>query len=395
MKSIGNLKTQNFTNNMNGMETIKLCGSEILDLKKKRMQKIEFKKDKLMAREISKTAIKEKIRTGNASGKLSKLTNIIYAYPEQNFIDWNKNNQLKEYFFDKLKMAASLALILALLISQTFAVSAFEAHAVKITAHICTSEDCSAPVSQAVSSEPECELSISKQVDKTTATPGDELMYILNFFNSGVVNCAAGKVEDAIDNSLEFINESHGLNISAGYNDEPLYQSSAGILLWSVGALAPGESGFISWTAKIKEQKSCDKFEIVNFGSVTSGEYSEFTEWVNSNEVRTEVSCGQNNSPESKKEEQSMHKTISTELSSLPTLENFPGKNSINNQPAPSPAGIPSTNLANEENPNIVPDSSPTPAPVVSPIIPPSNSPTVNISPSPYFTSSPAPNPRS
>jgi len=136
-----------------------------------------------------------------------------------------------------------------------------------------------------------CTLNITKSVDKTEAGPDDTLIYTLNFTNTGNAECTGGgvKVEDIVSDQLTFIGETHGFNIDPGYGGQPVFDISSKTLLWNAHTLMPGESGTVSWTAKINSPGSCGDYDISNKGGITSKEYSNFQDIVYSNEVITKV----------------------------------------------------------------------------------------------------------
>lgn len=245
-------------------------------------QKMLKSADTVFVRSIKKIAYKER------RGSLTEWKKM-FVVP--------KNESLMRRFAGKLKVASSVVLILALVAGQTFAVSGFEAHKINVTARICGLPDCSIP---APTPTPvfACVLSLSKQVDISEAEAGDTLTYTLNFSNSGTADCTGGgvKIKDVVSDRLIFMSETHSDNVSRGYGKDPLYKSSTRTLLWNAHALEPGESGFVSWKGKIKNTKmnKCGGFDISNIGSITAEEYSNFADWVDSNEVRTSV--GEHNS---------------------------------------------------------------------------------------------------
>jgi len=199
---------------------------------------------------------------------------------------------------------------------------------------------------------PECILNIVKAVDKTEAAAGDTLTYTLDFTNTGTADCTGGgvKVKDVVDPNLTYLSETHSANVSPGYGGDPAYNNSTRTLLWNAGVLNPGESGSVSWKGKInlgngngddtdnndgdkngkddsndknytsgdnhnghesdKDNKDddedenddsdkCGSFDIPNIGSITSKEYSNFSVWINSNEVHTKVSGSSSGSGDS------------------------------------------------------------------------------------------------
>lgn len=130
---------------------------------------------------------------------------------------------------------------------------------------------------------PRCILEITKQVNKTTANPGDQLTYTINFKNIGKLNCTGGgvKIEDTVNPLLTYITESHSSNVDAGYYS-PVFDGS--ILRWNAHTLVPGESGWVSWSANIK-QPPCGPFDIPNTARISATELN--WQWVESNTVHT------------------------------------------------------------------------------------------------------------
>lgn len=139
-----------------------------------------------------------------------------------------------------------------------------------------------------------CELTIQKSVDTTKAYDGDILTYTLNIKNVGTGNCTGGgvKIEDTVDSRLEFVREWRTYNIAPGYGSSPVYTSATRILTWNADVLEPGETGSISWEAKVVNT-TCAVKEVQNIARITSWEYN--WSWVYSNTVVTDVSsksCG-------------------------------------------------------------------------------------------------------
>ena len=139
---------------------------------------------------------------------------------------------------------------------------------------------------------PVCTLEITKSVDKTTASIGDTVTYTLNVRNSGTANCTGGgvKIKDVVDLHLNFISETHTANITGGYSPFLVYDIPSHTLYWNGNTLTPGEIGSITWSATVATPPSCGSFTIPNKASITSYEYNNFTTWVDSNTVTTNVS---------------------------------------------------------------------------------------------------------
>ncbi|OHA18664.1 MAG: hypothetical protein A2664_00350 [Candidatus Taylorbacteria bacterium RIFCSPHIGHO2_01_FULL_46_22b] len=142
---------------------------------------------------------------------------------------------------------------------------------------------------------PQCVLEITKTVDKTTAQVGDILTYTIEYKNTGTANCTGSgvKVQDVVDPHLNFIAETHSANVIPGYvtdhSSVPLYQTANRTLTWHTSTLTPGQSASITWTGEITAPLLCGSFHVDNKASVTSIEYANFTTWVHSNTVRTNV----------------------------------------------------------------------------------------------------------
>ena len=105
-------------------------------------------------------------------------------------------------------------------------------------------------------------LTITKSVDKTTANPGEEIVYTLNYQNTG--NGAANNivVKDPFTNQ----NQQYLLFVSA--TPSP----TSGTDTWSIGTLNPGQSGSITIRAKISSSVPTGAIEIKNKASIDSNE---------------------------------------------------------------------------------------------------------------------------
>jgi uncharacterized repeat protein (TIGR01451 family)/predicted ribosomally synthesized peptide with SipW-like signal peptide len=130
---------------------------------------------------------------------------------------------------------------------------------------------------------PKCILQITKQVNKTTANPGEQLTYTINFKNIGKLNCTGGgvKIEDTVNPLLTYVTETHSSNVDAGYYGS-VFDGS--ILRWNAHTVVPGQSGWVSWSANIK-QPPCGPFDIPNTARISANELN--WQWVESNTVHT------------------------------------------------------------------------------------------------------------
>jgi uncharacterized repeat protein (TIGR01451 family) len=220
----------------------------------------------------------------------------------------------------------------------------------------------------------QCVLNISKQVDKSDIQPGGTLTYTLNFSNSGTADCTGGgvKVKDIVDSMLTFLSETHSGNVSPGYGGGSAYSNSTRTISWNAGTLNPGETGTVSWKARVNSPEGCGSFDIPNIGSVTSKEYSNFGEWVNSNIVHTNMTVFCSTPAPT---------PIFTPIPTpVPTATPMP-----TSTPTPSPLQTPTP------TPSFSPF--PTPTPSVSPSLSPSPTPSSSPVPSPSPTSAPSPTP--
>lgn len=136
----------------------------------------------------------------------------------------------------------------------------------------------------------ECEMQITKSVDKTDAKPGDHLTYTIKVKNIGTGDCTGGgvKIFDYIDGNLSFVSQTHTSNLSAGYSGD-VYDSSKHLLTWNGHTLNPGESGTISWTGKVKTPNQCGDYKVYNTAKVTAKELNNFGTWISSNKVQTTI----------------------------------------------------------------------------------------------------------
>ncbi len=149
---------------------------------------------------------------------------------------------------------------------------------------------CEATVTVPPPTNTNCRLEITKSVNKTSVAPGEELTYTLNFRNAGTADCTGDgvKVTDVVDSRLTYVGETHTSNVSAGYGADPVYKSSDRTLRFNAGTLTPGESGSVSWRATVASPQQCSE-NIPNTAKITSFEYGNFTQFVESNMVNTTV----------------------------------------------------------------------------------------------------------
>ena len=128
----------------------------------------------------------------------------------------------------------------------------------------------------------ECEMEITKEVNKKSVKPGNKLTYTLTIENVGNAKCTGGGVliKDDIPSNVTF----------TGWHDESGNGSfkgkSGNTLKWNFGVMTPGETGWAKWRGKVSNpQGNCDDFEIPNKARVWSKEKGN----VGSNTVYTDV----------------------------------------------------------------------------------------------------------
>jgi len=119
-------------------------------------------------------------------------------------------------------------------------------------------------------------LSITKSVNKTNASVGDEIVYTLNYKNTGAGPASNVVIYDPFNN----LNQEYLTFISA----DP--HPNSGNDTWNIGSLDPGQSGQITITARISNSVPAGKTEIKNRASIDSTETSQ----IYSNYVSTYVS---------------------------------------------------------------------------------------------------------
>jgi uncharacterized repeat protein (TIGR01451 family) len=150
---------------------------------------------------------------------------------------------------------------------------------------------CSAPITVTQPPAGQCVLTITKSVSKTTAQVGDTLTYTLNFKNVGTANCTGGgvRVVDVLPTQVAYMSETHSGNVTAGYGSTPVYDSMTHTVTWNADTLTPGESGTTTITARVKTPASCGNYSFENRAKITSAELNNFSTWVQSPAVKTDV----------------------------------------------------------------------------------------------------------
>jgi uncharacterized repeat protein (TIGR01451 family) len=137
----------------------------------------------------------------------------------------------------------------------------------------------------------ECKLDVDKEVNKSTAVPGEELTYTITVKNTGDADCTGGgvRIEDVVDTDLTYLRHNLTSNLSAGYGSDPVYTNSDRTLHFNGHVLEPGESGTITWVGKVAEPTECGDFEVTNQAKATAVELDNFQTWAYSNTVRTAI----------------------------------------------------------------------------------------------------------
>ncbi|HEY0964334.1 MAG TPA: DUF11 domain-containing protein [Candidatus Paceibacterota bacterium] len=165
------------------------------------------------------------------------------------------------------------------------------------------SADCVAKVTVKCIPPPpgECELRVTKAVDKATAHVGDTLTYTITVKNIGGADCTGGgvKIEDVVNSHLTYQSQWTSGNISAGYGNYGVYTAGDRTLRFNGNTLNPGEEGTITWTAKVNTPNSCGDFEIPNQAKATAYELNNFGTWAYSQTVKTLIDndCQQDPAP--------------------------------------------------------------------------------------------------
>lgn len=137
----------------------------------------------------------------------------------------------------------------------------------------------------------ECELDLTKSVNKSTAVPGDTLTYTITIKNIGDADCTGGGVhiEDVVDPQLTYLSHTLTSNLTAGYGGTSVYTSSDRTLHFNGNTLTPGESGTITWKGKVLTPTSCGDFTVYNKARATAKELNNFQTWEYSNQVMTAI----------------------------------------------------------------------------------------------------------
>lgn len=147
-----------------------------------------------------------------------------------------------------------------------------------------------------------CELDIEKTVNTAHSAPGQELTYTIEVKNIGDADCTGTgvRIEDVVDPNLTYLRHELTNNLSAGYENTPVYTSADRTLRFNGHELTPGESGTITWVAEVDEPSSCGDFAVTNQAKVTAKELDNFHTWVYSQTVKTEIAneCGEPKVPE-------------------------------------------------------------------------------------------------
>ncbi|MFW6209912.1 MAG: hypothetical protein ACOC4E_00270 [Patescibacteria group bacterium] len=136
----------------------------------------------------------------------------------------------------------------------------------------------------------QCELDITKQVNRATAEPGDTLTYTITVENIGDADCTGGvKIIDRVHSELTYQSYSTSQNISPGYGEHSVYTAHDRTLRFDAQVLTPGESGTIEWTGEVKNPSQCGDFKVTNQAQVTAQELNHFDTWVYSERVETHI----------------------------------------------------------------------------------------------------------
>jgi uncharacterized repeat protein (TIGR01451 family) len=83
------------------------------------------------------------------------------------------------------------------------------------------------------------ELTLTKSVDKATATPGETLVYTLSYSNTGTADATLTEITDAVPALTTFASASDGGT------------EAAGVVTWSLGTVAAGASGSVTLTVTL------------------------------------------------------------------------------------------------------------------------------------------------
>jgi uncharacterized repeat protein (TIGR01451 family) len=147
----------------------------------------------------------------------------------------------------------------------------------------------------------DCRLEVLKTVDKSTASVGDTLTYNITVKNIGTTDCTGSgvKIEDVINDNLNYLTSSVSSNFRLGYEGVPVYTMADRTLHFNGNILSPNESGTITWTGTVKTPTLCGDFEVPNQAKATALELNNFGTWAYSQTVRTAINndCQENPAP--------------------------------------------------------------------------------------------------
>lgn len=168
--------------------------------------------------------------------------------------------------------------------------------------HVTAGPTCAAVVFKNKQNPPpgECHLTITKSANITSADVGDQVEYTINFKNDGGADCTGDGVEvkDVVDPLLTYNSQTHSSNVTPGYGSASVYTSSNRTLLWNAGTLTPGETGWVKWKGTFGTPSACT-VTVPNKAKITSFEYNNFQDWVESNVVNVDLSKNCSNPPPS------------------------------------------------------------------------------------------------
>ncbi|MEK7748330.1 MAG: SpaA isopeptide-forming pilin-related protein, partial [Nitrospirota bacterium] len=132
------------------------------------------------------------------------------------------------------------------------------------------------PVTTNVTAKPI--LNITKAVDKTTALPGDTLVYTLNFSNTGNADASGVVISDKLPAKTTFVSAS----APGVYTN-----STVNTVSWNIGAVAAGATGFVTFTVKLDAVFPNGTTTVTNSAVMASAELPT----VPSNPVTTDVTA--------------------------------------------------------------------------------------------------------
>lgn len=119
------------------------------------------------------------------------------------------------------------------------------------------------------------DLSLAKSVDLAQAGVGDELTYTLSWANQGSSTLSPVTLTDVVPPGTSFV--------PASATGGASYDSPSETLTWSLGSLAPGSSGTVSYRASV-DPTLVDRTRIDNLATITDG-----SQPVTSDRARSEV----------------------------------------------------------------------------------------------------------